>query len=584
MRENKIKSYYRNDIDGLRAIAVLAVIAFHFGFFPNGYLGVDVFFVISGYLITTIVYREATLDSFSVVDFYIRRIRRIIPLVAVNLLVTLIVGIFVMLPDDLENLAQSVVATNFFSNNVLQLITTHDYWNIVNEYKPLMHTWSLGVEEQFYFIYPVLFLIFGTSKRIKYILPILFFLSLSSLFLFLFSSDANSKFYLIQYRFWELSLGGIGAILTFNKNINGKYKIIFLVSLVGVLFLEVSNDLKLVFTVFATLGILLTSNKAQYGISSFILENPIMVFIGRISFSLYMWHQVVLAFYRYIFSDSVPIGVITGLSIIIVIISVLSYYFIEQQFRDKKIISLKKLLAIVVFLSFTTTLFSLYIYKRAGVLHDVPELGITKNNVSRNMHAQYNDRIYEKDRDFTNNKKIKILVLGKSFARDWANVLLESKYSDKIEISYVFEIYQCKNIRTRLNKANYVYIVVSNEIPSKLNITKIIDDFNIDIKKIWIVGTKNFGKNNGVIYNLRNEVDYCNTKIKMREGYLEDNVRMKNKWKEKYIDLIGLVVDKNGEVPVFTPECKFISQDCAHFTYAGAKYYAKLIENNIIIN
>ena len=246
MERNKVKTYYRNDINGLRAISVLAVIAFHFGFFSNGYLGVDVFFVISGYLITTIVFREAKENSFSIINFYLRRIRRIIPLVVFILSVSLIVGLIVMLPDDLENLAQSVVATNFFGNNILQLVTTHDYWNIVNEYKPLMHTWSLGVEEQFYFIYPILFLILGNSKRIKYILPVLVLLSISSLFLFLFYSDADAKFYLIQYRFWELSLGGIGSILTINKNINGKYKFVFLLSLMSVLFLEISNDLKII--------------------------------------------------------------------------------------------------------------------------------------------------------------------------------------------------------------------------------------------------------------------------------------------------------------------------------------------------
>lgn len=361
--DKKINGYYRGDIDGLRAIAVLAVIVFHFGFFPNGYLGVDVFFVISGYLITTIVYRESKENKFSVSNFYIRRIRRIIPLVVVILAVSLVIGVMVMLPDDLENLAHSVIATNFFGNNILQLITTRDYWNIVNEYKPLMHTWSLGVEEQFYFIYPILFFILGNSKRIKYVLPVLILLSLSSLLLFFFYTDANAKFYLIQYRFWELSLGGIGAILTVNKNINGKYKIIFLISLVSMFFIETSNDLKILFTVLATLGLLLASNKKQDKLSYFILENRVMVFIGKISFSLYMWHQVVLAFYRYIFSDSITNEVVVILSIIIILLSILSYYFIEQVFRDKKSISLKVLLIAVISLSFVTTLFSLLYIK-----------------------------------------------------------------------------------------------------------------------------------------------------------------------------------------------------------------------------
>jgi hypothetical protein len=297
-----------------------------------------------------------------------------------------------------------------------------------------------------------------------------------------------------------------------------------------------------------------------------------------------MWHQVVLAFYRYTISDSITTNSAIVLSIIIIALSLFSYYFIEKLFRDKKKISLKFLVIIVVTLSSLTTLFALYIYKNAGVLHDIPELEISKNNVKRNMHALYNDRIYEMDKDFSNTTKIKILIIGNSFARDWANILLESKYKDKIEISYVFDIYQCANINNRLSKAEFIYLAASNEAPSYLDLAKIISDFNINKKKTWIVGTKNFGKNNGSIYNKRGESGYCDQKIYMREGYFVENVKMKNRWKDRYIDLISLIINKERKIPVFTPGCKFISQDSAHLTHAGAVYYADLIENKIRID
>jgi peptidoglycan/LPS O-acetylase OafA/YrhL len=118
-----------------------------------------------------------------------------------------------MLPDDLENLAESVIATNFFANNILLLITSVNYWSIVNEFKPLMHTWSLGVEEQFYLIIPFLF-IFLKGKFSKAFLPILLFLSFLSFVSFIISTNVASTFYLLQYRFFELSLGGIAAILS----------------------------------------------------------------------------------------------------------------------------------------------------------------------------------------------------------------------------------------------------------------------------------------------------------------------------------------------------------------------------------
>ena len=127
---------YRNDIDGLRAYAVIAVIIFHLGFLPNGYLGVDVFFVISGFLITSIIYKELTNNSFSIWKFYERRIRRIIPLLLFITTTAFGFGLILMLPDDLENLAQSVVASNFSANNILMLITSADYWATKNEYKP----------------------------------------------------------------------------------------------------------------------------------------------------------------------------------------------------------------------------------------------------------------------------------------------------------------------------------------------------------------------------------------------------------------------------------------------------------------
>src|SRR5690349_7687321 len=154
---------FRKDIQGLRALAVIVVIIFHLGFLPNGYLGVDVFFVISGFLIIGIINKDFINGTYSIKDFYVRRFRRIIPLVLLTGLVALILGTYFMLPDDLENLSQSIIATNFFSNNILQLITVRNYWDIMNEYKPLMHTWSLGVEEQFYIVIPFLFL-FSSRK------------------------------------------------------------------------------------------------------------------------------------------------------------------------------------------------------------------------------------------------------------------------------------------------------------------------------------------------------------------------------------------------------------------------------------
>lgn len=571
-------SNYRKDIDGIRAIAVLSVILFHFGLLPNGYLGVDVFFVISGFLITGIIYRDVAENKFSIIDFYLRRTRRILPLVSFICLTSLIIGIFTMLPDDLENLSQSIIATNLFGNNVLQTITTKNYWDVVNEYKPLMHTWSLGIEEQYYFLYPFLFLLIG-KKNSHWILPVLLILTLISLVLFFSPFKEFYKFYLLPFRFYELSIGGIAAILLKNKVVKHNFSPILILLLLLFLCFNLNfihHNILIFLTILVTCGLLITSNESNI-ISSLILENKVIVLVGKISFSLYMWHQVLLAYCRYFVwkeMNSIDLSIVFALTLLL---SVITYILIEQPFRNKKIINNRILVWSLSSVFLFTSLFSLYIYKSAGVLRDIPELDIKKQFAKRNMHAKYNDDIYKLDQDFNSQNKIKILVVGNSYARDWANILLESKFSEKIEISYIYQAVKHKDLDKRTQEADYIFW---SEITKKELI-----GLNISEDKIWCIGTKNFGVNNGIFFNYGGS-DYCEQRTLMEKGYIEKNRKLKAEWNEKYIDLITPIIDKNSTVPVFTPECKFISQDCRHLTKAGAIYFATLIENqpNFILN
>ena len=283
---------YRNDIDGLRAIAVIAVILFHLGFLPNGYLGVDIFFVISGFLITSIVYYEAKNNKFSTLKFYERRIRRIIPLLLVTTSFAFFLGLFLMLPDDLENLSQSVVASNLSVNNILMLITSSDYWAVRNEYKPLMHTWSLGIEEQFYLLYPLLFFVLR-GKRLKYVFPTLIIFSLLSLIFFILPGNVASKFFLLQYRFFELSFGGISAIYFFKVKQIRKESIYLLYASTALLLLILvipwGTNLFKVLVVAILTTVIISVGKYFYEDDKFIttvFRNNVFVFIGKISFSL----------------------------------------------------------------------------------------------------------------------------------------------------------------------------------------------------------------------------------------------------------------------------------------------------------
>ena len=575
MKLNSTKTY-RKDIDGLRAVAVIAVIIFHFGSLPNGYLGVDIFFVISGYLITGIIYREINDNRFSIVNFYLRRTRRIIPLSLFIILVSLSIGIVVMLPDDMENLAQSVMATNFFSNNILQAITTKNYWNVANEFKPLIHTWSLGVEEQYYLLYPLLFLLVGKRHR-RLLLPILIILTIISLILYFLSFKEHEKFYFIPFRFFELSLGGIAVIYLNHKLIVHRFSAIFVFGLVVILCIDLSfipRQWLLLITVMLTLGVLVSSNDVSK-ISSFVLENKILVSIGLISFSLYMWHQVLLSYARYFVVQKLKTVDLLYISVLTILFSVTTYYVVERPFRDKERIKPSILLSILISLFLVTNISALYIYNNGGVVRDVPELDLKKGQAERGVHAKYNARILEYDKAFSSDSNnLKVLVIGNSFARDWVNVLLESKHKDGIDISYIYDPINHSDFYSRVKGADIIFYSTAKKT--------VVNKLGIDESKLFVIGTKNFGVNAGYFYNYSGK-EYFKQRTLMEDGYLESNNKMKQEWGASYIDYISMIIDKDNTVPIFTPTKMFISQDCRHFTKSGASYFAQLFENELAL-
>ena len=561
-------SHYRKDIDGLRAYAVLAVVIFHFGYLPNGFLGVDVFFVISGYLISGIIYRKLSTNRFSIKDFYIRRTKRIIPLVSFVCLISLILGVTFMLPDDLENLAQSIIATNLFNNNTLQVLTTKNYWDVVNDFKPLMHTWSLAIEEQYYLFYPFLFVLVA-KIRLNLVAPILIFLTVLSIGIFFSPFPEYYKFYLLPFRFFELAIGGITAILLNGKIIRHRFSILSFIAIIVIMCFDLSfanKNFLLLMTVIFTCGVLISDNTVNKT-SSYFLESKLVVFIGKISFSIYMWHQIILAFGRYVLFREIGVIECCVILLVTIILSIGTFYIIEQPFRHK--IKTAIVFTILILMFLVTTGVSLYIYNKSGILKDIPELGIKKGLNQRGVHAKYNSDIYKLDQAFTSAEKIKILVIGNSFARDWCNVLLESNFNERIEISYIYDAFSHPDLNQRAGEADYIFLsTFSKEQFRKLH---------IDESKTWCVGTKNFGINNGLFYNDTGE-NYCLQRTSLEASYLEDNERLKKDWGNKHIDLINLVIDQEKTVPVFTPKCKFISQDTRHFTKYGAEYFAHLIE------
>jgi peptidoglycan/LPS O-acetylase OafA/YrhL len=562
---------YRRDIDGLRAIAVLAVIAYHAGWLPHGYLGVDVFFVISGYLITRLIDVELQAGRFSIVDFYLRRARRILPLSLALVLVSLAIGLVVMLPDDLENLAQSVVATNFFGNNVLQAITIKNYWDVVNDYKPLMHTWSLGVEEQYYLAYPALLLAMGRRHH-RWLFPTLAVLAAASLGLYALPFAEHQKFYYLPFRFFELAVGGL-AVLRLKKQVlihplTGML-ILSLLLLLGLATPSLPPAWLLPTTVLVTVGILASANSSSR-LASFLLQNQLAIGIGRISFSLYLWHQILLAYTRYFLVQQPTDGQLGWLLVVTFLLSILTCWLIERPFRNRSQVSNRRLLWTLGGLWLITTLPALYLYAKGGVVRDVPELDIEQRAATRQMHARYNSRVFAYDRPFeATGGKVKVLVIGNSFARDWANVLLESRFAPQLALSYVPDPLTQSDMAARLAEAEVIFYSTA--------LRETVQLWGIDESKLWVVGTKNFGTSMGYFYN-RQGAGYFQQRTPLEDGYWESNQRLLQAWGDRYLDLIGKVIDEDRTVPVFTPQRKFISQDCRHWTQAGARFYAELFD------
>lgn len=360
MNSQHLKNTYRPDIDGLRAIAVLAVILFHAfpELLPGGFTGVDIFFVISGFLITTIIAGDLENNNFSFKYFYGRRIRRIFPALLVVLVFCLIAGWFILLPNEYKQLGKHIAASSAFFANI-SLWREVGYFDSSADLKPLLHLWSLGIEEQFYLFWP---LILYAAWRLKINLLsscLLIFIASFLINLWLMQFSNSAAFYLPVTRAWELSAGAIIALLKIQKyNSNGtlnKYSIKIFNGFASNKKLSSLTELSGILTIvlyFVFAGqpgytvwsssipaagaalIILSGTNGFIGRN--ILGNKLFVFIGLISYPLYLWHWPILAFLR-IMEQSEP-GIklkIAGISISF-LMAYLTYALIEKNIRFRK--------------------------------------------------------------------------------------------------------------------------------------------------------------------------------------------------------------------------------------------------------
>lgn len=334
---------YRREVDGLRSVAVLPVILFHAGFevFGGGYVGVDIFFVISGYLITSIILGELAEGRFSLVRFYERRIRRILPALFTVLLVCVPVAWCLMLPLDYKDFAQSVVAVSVYASNFLFWIES-GYFDTASELKPLLHTWSLAVEEQYYVFFPLLLMVLWRlgPRRLFYLIAAI---ALASLCLseWMVRSYPSANFFLLPSRAWELLAGSLCAFLQFKRGqwANQVLSLLGLALIVMAVFVYTPDtpfpSLYALAPVGGTALILLFASGDT--LVARLLGLPLFVGIGLISYSAYLWHQPLFAFVRIANVFEPSHLVMAALSLVSLGLAWLSWYFVEQPFRRRQL-------------------------------------------------------------------------------------------------------------------------------------------------------------------------------------------------------------------------------------------------------
>ena len=330
---------YRPEIDGLRAVAVLSVLAFHYGApIRGGFSGVDVFFVISGFLITQILVADIAAGTFSVLGFYDRRMRRILPAVLVMLAASLVAGALLLFPGDYTALASSSASAAFGASNFFFLYNT-GYFDQVAELMPLLHTWSLAVEEQFYLVWPLLLfaLVAGRARSsvaaiiaagvaVCYVGSILYF-----------QFDPKGAFYLPLPRSWELGLGALLVFLPPLSRLASETATAVGLALIGFGFLAISP---IYFpgasAIYPCLGAALVIWPATENTNAG-RRLGLLAPIGLISYSLYLWHWPIWVFYRSYINNGTPgvVGAIV-LTIASIIIATLSYRYVEQPFRRRR--------------------------------------------------------------------------------------------------------------------------------------------------------------------------------------------------------------------------------------------------------
>jgi len=589
------KGGYRPEIDGLRAIAVLAVILDHAGmpWLPGGFIGVDIFFVISGYLITRIIVDQLAEGRFSLAHFYERRARRILPALLLMLLLTVPAAILLMMPADLDDYGQSLAATTVFANNV-RLAGTTSYFAVAADMKPLLHSWSLGVEEQYYLLAPVLLLLAWRTAKLRAVWIGIAVASVISALLshWLAPHRDDVHFFLITSRVWELGAGALAVLSEARLRQAVKAPARAVLALAGLAMVVAALllfrwQMKLPDwpSALPVLGACLLLVFAETGGPvTRLLSLPPLVWTGLISYSLYLFHQPIFAFARLASLEEPSPWLIPALIVPVFTCAWASWRFVEQPFRDPARVSTRALLITVSAGSIVALAVGLGLYFSHGLRSSWPELADPNSGYDRRINVAYNNAPRNLlGAPLPEKPGHGVLVIGASFARDFINMARETHRLDGYAISYADEK-ECKarpGPDTLRNASRADAIVLASRLtPGMIPCVARLAARLRAVSKapILILGSKSFGMANAAPMTLMPPAQRYGFRPKpLRDEIVTNDLAKRAFAGERYVDMLGMLMDADGRVPLFTPDRKLISWDRYHLTRPGARYVGEII-------
>lgn len=571
---------YRPEIDGFRALAVTVVVLFHAGAagFSYGFIGVDVFFVISGFLITGVIVQEREQAGFHYGRFVMRRVRRILPALVVVMLTSVPFAWWLMLPDQLENFGQSLVATAFSANNILLWLTT-GYWNLASDYKPLLHTWSLGVEEQFYIFYPFL-LIALLKLRFKARFVILGLVAvLSFAFMALAQvTDVSAAFYLLHFRAWQLLTGGLVNLLFLRSKGEGRAAFAW-VGLGMIVLAMIPLDIPMTVTLLlATLGSALYLLHARAGVGAgriFILR-PV-IFVGLVSYSFYLWHQPVFAFIRVgLFDHPGPEHYVVGIAVAFAL-AVLSWRYVERPFRSPKSTSNRQVWAFVGPGLALIVALGLAFHVSGGAPQ---RLGYSADEGASGISISYNERIRHilpQDLPEGAPDRPVVVIAGNSFSRDFSNVLLEAGLGDRLNLIYREDLSLCWNDWSEGQRslvAGADMLVFASGAYAKACLDQLIEETRALDVPLYIAGPKSFGENLNPLVRYSPE-QRSKMYLDIPEDVLSINAQQAGWLAHRYLDVLTVFSRDGRTIRVANDQGVLLTTDTIHLSQAGAVFMAE---------